>query len=149
MGCARQMAFSGPLLAGPSRHAACPRLVLLVLLALAVRALVPVGFMPAEDGTLSLTICTDGFPPALSEKMMMEDGKGKPGPQPQHPADPDSNNGGYCAFTTGFSSAPPPLMVAAFALLVVCLGVVLTRVPAPAGVRLVHTPQARAPPAHA
>jgi len=106
-----------------------------------LRALIPVGFMPAADGTLSVTICTDGFP--------MQDGKGMPGPPSRHDqADGDSNNGGYCAFTTGFSSAPPPLLVAAFALLVVvCLGVVLTCLPATAGRRLVHVPQARAPPA--
>jgi hypothetical protein len=148
MGCARQMAFTGPLLCGPSRHPAQPRLVLLILLALALRALVPVGFMPATDGTFSLMICTDGFPPSLLPQTMTPDGKGMPMPQPdQHHGDGDANDGGYCALTTGFSSAPPPLLVVAFALLVACLGVVLTQVPVPAGIRLVHIPQARGPPA--
>jgi hypothetical protein len=138
MGCARQIAFSGPLLCGSTRRAARPRLVLLALLAFVLRALIPVGFMPATDGTLSLTICTDGLPPALLTT------------QAQHPGhgDPDAGDS-FCAFTMGFSSAPPPILVAAFALLVICLGVVLTRVLAPAGIRLFHIPQARAPPRRA
>lgn len=148
MGCSRKMAFSGPLLSGPSRHAARPRLVLLVLVALALRALIPVGFMPAADGTFSLMICPGGFPPALlPEQKTMRDGMGMPMPQPQHHHGHGVIDDGYCAFTTGFSSAPPPLLVAALGLLVACLGVVFTRVSAPAGIRLVHIPQARAPPA--
>ena len=134
------MVFTGPLLCGPSRHAAQPRLILLILLALALRALIPVGFMPAMDGTFSVSICTDGFPPALLPGMPM--------PQPHHQqGHGDADGDSFCAFTTGFSSAPPPLLVVALGLLIVCLGVVLTRVVAPAGIRLVHIPQARAPPA--
>jgi hypothetical protein len=136
MGCARQMAFTGPLLCGPSRRAANPRLLLLLLLAVALRVLVPVGFMPATDGTLSVMICPDGFPPAPQQHQQ--------GPQQGHA---DADGDAYCALTTGFSSAPPPLLVVALALLSVCLGVVLTRVPAPAGSRFVHIPQARGPPA--
>jgi hypothetical protein len=141
MSCARQIAFSGPLLSGPSRHAARPRLALLVVVVFALRALVPIGFMPADDGSLSLMICTDGIPPALlpEQKMM---------PQPHHGGHGDTDDGdAFCAFTMGFSSAPPPVLVLAFALLLVCLGIVLTRVAVPAGIRLVHIPQARAPPA--
>ncbi len=126
------MAFAGPLLCGPSRRAARPRLLLLVLLAVALRVLVPVGFMPATDGTLSVMICPDGFPPA---------------PQQHQPGHGDADGDAYCALTTGFSSAPPPLLVVALALLTVCLGVVFTRVPAPVGNRFVHIPQARGPPA--
>lgn len=36
-----------------------------MLLAFAVRALVPQGFMPASDGTFSLVICPEDFPAAL------------------------------------------------------------------------------------
>jgi uncharacterized membrane protein YphA (DoxX/SURF4 family) len=123
------------------------RLIIAVLLALALRALIPIGFMPAGDGTLSLMICPGGFPTALlPQEKTMQDGMGMPLPQPHH-----SGHGvmedGYCVFTTGFASAPPPLLVAEFVLLVACLGVVITRVAALAGVRLVHVPQARAPPA--
>jgi hypothetical protein len=40
-------------------------LISLVLLALAVRALVPAGFMPATDRPFSFEICPDGFPAQL------------------------------------------------------------------------------------
>ena len=127
------MAFTGPLLCGPSRPAVRPRLLLLILLAVALRTLIPVGFMPAVDGTLSVMICPDdGLPPA---------------PQQHQQGHGDADGDAYCAFTTGFSSAPPPPLVVALALLVVCLGVVLARLPAPAGNRFVPLPQARAPPA--
>lgn len=103
--------------------------------------------MPAGDGTLSLMICPGGFPAALlPQQQMMQDGMGMPMPQPHH-----NGNGvrddGYCVFTTGFSSAPPPPLVVAFVLLIACIGVVLSRVAAPAGIREIHVPQARAPPA--
>lgn len=132
MGCARQKAFTGPLLCGPSRPTTRPRLLLLILLAVGLRVLVPVGFMPAADGTLSVTICPDGFPPT---------------PQQHQQGHGDADGDVYCALTTGFSSAPPPVLVLALALLVACLGLVLTQVPAPVGIRLVRIPQARAPPA--
>lgn len=136
MGCARQRAFTGPLLCGPSRRIARPRLLLLLLLAVGLRVLVPVGFMPATDGTLSVMICPDGFPPVPQQHQQ--------GTQQGH-ADEDGD--AYCSFTTGFSSAPPPVLVVALALFIVCLGVVLTRLPTPVGKRFVHIPQARGPPA--
>lgn len=127
------MAFTGPLLCGPSRRAARPQLLLLILLAVGLRVLIPVGFMPATDGTLSVMICPDdGFPSA---------------PHQLHQGHGDADGDVYCALTTGFSSAPPALLVVALGLLIACLGVVLTQVPAPVGIRLVHIPQARAPPA--
>ncbi len=132
MGCARQMAFTGPLLCGPSRRAARPRLLLLLLLAVGLRTLVPVGFMPATDGTFSVMVCPDDFQSGLQQH------------QQGHV---DADGDVYCSLTTGFSSAPPPPLVVALVLLVVCLGVVLTRVPAPVGHRFVHLPQARGPPA--
>ena len=124
-----------------------PRLIVAVLLALALRALIPIGFMPAGDGTLSLMICPGGFPSALLQRQTaMRDGMGMPLPQPHHPGRGVMEDG-YCVFTTGFAAAPPPPLVAAFVLLLACLGVVVARSAAPAGIRLVHVPQARAPPA--
>ncbi|MGH8180723.1 MAG: DUF2946 family protein, partial [Steroidobacteraceae bacterium] len=119
------------------------------LLALALRALIPIGFMPAGDGTLSLMICPGGFPSALlPQEKSPQEGMGMPMPQPHHSG---SGHGameaGYCVFTTGFSSAPPPPLMAPFFVLLACLGFVLARVAAPGGIRLVHVPQARAPPA--
>jgi hypothetical protein len=126
------MAFTGPLLCGPSRRTARPRLLLLILLAVGLRVLIPVGFMPATDGTLSVMVCPDGFPPT---------------PQQHQQGHGDADGDVYCTLTAGFSSAPPPLLVVALGLLVVCLGLVFTRLPAPVGIRLVHIPQARGPPA--
>ena len=37
----------------------------LLVLALALRALIPVGFMPSGNGQLALQICPEGFPAAL------------------------------------------------------------------------------------
>lgn len=123
------------------------RFIVAVLLALALRALIPIGFMPAGDGTLSLMICPGGFPPSLlpAQKTMQND-MGMPMPQPHHSGQGVMDDG-YCVFTTGFGSAPPPLLVVALVLLLACVGVVRTRVATPTGVRLVYVPQARAPPA--
>lgn len=122
------------------------RVVFAVLLAFAVRAFIPVGFMPASDGSFSLMICPAGFPAALlpARSMPMSGGM-------QMPAHPQHGHGlmdeGYCAFTTGFSSAPPPLLLVALLLMLLCVTVTSLTVLAPAGIRLVHLPQARAPPA--
>jgi hypothetical protein len=137
MGCARQKTFTGPLLCGPSRRAAGrPGFLLLLLLAVGLRVLVPVGFMPATDGTFAVMICPDGFPPVPQQHQQ--------GPQQGHT---DADGDDYCSLTTGFSSAPPPVLVVALALFIVCLGVVLTRLPTPVGNRFIHIPQARGPPA--
>jgi hypothetical protein len=40
-------------------------MVSILLIALAFRALVPAGFMPAPDHAFSLEICPEGFPPQL------------------------------------------------------------------------------------
>ena len=137
---------TGTLLRLGGTRATRQRLIAAVLLALALRALIPIGFMPAGDGTLSLMICPGGLPSELlPQERTMQDGMGMPLPQPHHPGHGVMEDA-YCVFTTGFASAPPPLLVAAFVLLLACVGVVITRVAAPAGVHLVHVPQARAPP---
>ena len=137
---------TGTLLHLGGTRATRQRLIVAVLLALALRALIPIGFMPAGDGTLSLMICPGGFPSALMpQRQTMQDGMGMPLPQPHHNGN-SIRDDGYCVFTTGFASAPPPPLVVAFVLPLACLGIVLTRVAAPAGSRLVHLPQARAPP---
>lgn len=132
------------------------RLVWAVLLAFALRAFIPVGFMPASDGSLSLMICPGGLPAELLQGhgmgQGMRDSMGMPMPggvgvpAHQHPGHGLMDEG-YCAFTTGFSSAPPPLLLAALVLLLSCVAVITVTVLAPAGIRLVHLPQARAPPA--
>jgi hypothetical protein len=109
------------------------RLLAAVLLALALRSLIPVGFMPATDGSLSLIMCHDGFPPALLS------GHGSHG----HGV----RDNDHCGFCTGFSAAPPSQLPAALVLLLAGMAAVAVALAAPAGIRLVHLPQARAPPA--
>ncbi len=152
MGYARNIGTGIPrLLVRPGR-AIRARLVFAALLAFALRALIPVGFMPASDGSLSLMICPGGLPADLfSGRSMpasagMPMSGGMPMPAHQHPSHSLLDEG-YCAFTTGFSSAPPPLLLAAVFLLLSCVAVVALTVLPPGGVRLVHLPQARAPPA--
>ena len=118
----------------------------LILLALALRAVIPIGFMPAGDGTLSLMICPSGFPLALlPPQKMMDDGMEMPAPRP-HQHGGQGVTDAYCVFTTGFSSAPPLQLVVTFGLLVAAVAVMLARVPAPTGIRFVYIPEARAPP---
>lgn len=136
------------------------RLVWAALLALALRALIPIGFMPAGDGSLSLMICPGGLPAGLLPGMgrstdtgmrngmdgsLRISGRAKT-PEQQHRGRGLTDQG-YCAFTTGFGSAPPPLLPAALLLLLSLATVIAVTVLAPAGIRLVHLPQARAPPA--
>lgn len=141
---------STPLLFALSRRKARTRLLPVILLAFALRALIPIGFMPASDGTLSLMLCPGGLPlELLPMEKTMQDGMGMPMPQPHHGGHKAMEDG-FCAFTTGFSPAPPALLLlAVLALLVAGLGVALVHPPVPAGIRLVHVPQARAPPATA
>ena len=127
------------------RCAARSRLVALVLLAFALRSLIPIGFMPAGDGTLSLMICPGGLSVPRAAGMPMPGGAPMPAAHSHH-----GNrlmDEGYCGFTTGFSSAPPPLLLATLLLLLSYIAVIAAAVLAPAGIRLVHLPQARAPPA--
>lgn len=161
MGCARHITGIPRFLARPGRVTRT-RLVWAVLLTFALRAFIPVGFMPASDGSLSLMICPGGFPTELLQGRGMDQGmgqgmgqsmgqdmgmsRGTPMPQHQHPGHSLMDEG-YCAFTTGFSSAPPPLLLAALVLLLSCVAVIAVTVLAPAGRCLVHLPQARAPPA--
>lgn len=152
MGYSRNIGTGLRLLVRPGRTTRA-RLVFAALLAFALRALIPVGFMPASDGSLSLMICPGGLPAGLlpdssmpaSAAMQMSGGVHTPA-HPHHPGHSLLDEG-YCAFTTGFSSAPPPLLLAAVFLLLSCVAVVSLTVLPPGGVRLVHLPQARAPPA--
>lgn len=111
------------------------RLIAAVLLALALRSLIPVGFMPASDGSLSLVMCLEGFPPAIALPGHPGHGHGLP------------DNDSHCSFCTGFSAAPPSPLLAALFLLFASIALVAATIAAPAGIRLVRLPQARAPPA--
>ncbi|HEV7136136.1 MAG TPA: hypothetical protein VGN43_05840 [Steroidobacteraceae bacterium] len=146
MGHARHIGNGIPrLLVRPSRTIRA-RLVFAVLLAFALRAVIPVGFMPASDGSLALMICPGGLPAGLFPGRSMPAAGGMPMPAHQHPGHSLMDEG-YCAFTTGFSSAPPPLLLLTLFLLLSCVAVIAMTALPTGGIRLVHLPQARAPPA--
>lgn len=128
------------------RQATRARVIAAVLLAFAVRSLIPLGFMPASDGSLSLMICPAGFPLALlpgADHMSMPGGMAMPVDQHHGNAATDD---GYCVFTTGFSAAPPPLVLATLLLLLAVAALTSVMAAPLTGIRLVHLPQARAPP---
>lgn len=114
------------------------RLIAAALLAFALRALIPIGFMPATDGSLSLTMCMDGMPAGLLSGHRLA----------QHPGHGHGvTENDHCGFCTGFSAAPPSQLLAALVLLLAVIAIVAVTMAAPVDGRLVHLPQARAPPA--
>lgn len=123
------------------------RLTAAMLLAFALRAIIPLGFMPASDGSLSLMICPGGLAPGIlpeGKVGSMPGGTGMPGhPGRGHRVVDD----GYCIFTTSFSAAPPALFLTALFLVLAVIAIVAAALQAPGGIRLVYLPQARAPPA--
>jgi hypothetical protein len=56
--------------AGLSRRRRHQLIAGILLIALAFRALVPTGFMPATGQVFTLEICPDGFPPQLLHRAM-------------------------------------------------------------------------------
>lgn len=132
MACRHGASGRPPLLAR-LRRMRCARLIGVVLLTLALRSLIPVGFMPASDGSLSLILCPHDLPLGLAS-----------GHQTQgHGASDDS----HCNFCTGFSAAPPSPLLAALLLLLTGIAVLSVVIAAPGGIHAVRLPQARAPPA--
>jgi hypothetical protein len=106
----------------------------LALLLFALRALVPVGFEPAPDGSLSLVICQDGLPASA------------------HQAGTPARSGGgahndHCLFCNSPGTAPAPLLLALAATLLLVIATPFLHTPSFGGLRPVHVPQARAPPA--
>ncbi|MGA2399179.1 MAG: hypothetical protein ABSG30_14090 [Steroidobacteraceae bacterium] len=138
----------------------------IMLAALASRVLIPPGFMPASDRPFWIEICWDGLPagmltqlgPAHADSMGMDmpadsmaahpghsTSHGGPQQGPHHHGSPSQSE--HCVFGTACSAGPIPhlplpsdfssaqqLRAFAFASIAVA-------------VRVVHLPQARAPPA--
>ena len=80
------------------------RLVAILVLIYALRALIPVGFMPAGDGGLALRICPEGFPSVLLAGGDEHAAHHHDSGAPTH--DHKSWMSGHCAFAAA-ASAPP------------------------------------------
>ena len=109
-----------------------------MLLAFALRALVPQGFMPASDRPFMVEICPEGFPAELLMLAGHHHHHGGPHSQADH-----------CVFGTAGASGPPPQL----ALLTDRRSAEFVRT-APhaavvASVRLVYLPHVRGPPSRA
>lgn len=115
---------------GRVRH----RLACLVVFLFAMRALVPVGFDLASDGSLSLVVCQEAFPPLHHSS-------------PPHRGG-EATHGDNCLFCNTPSIVPAALIVSLVTILLLVLGTVVEFcVPSIEGLHLVRIPQARAPPA--
>jgi|SRR5882757_853966 len=68
----------------------------LLVVALALRALIPVGFMPTGNGQVALQICPEGFPAALLHHSGHHHESGDSSPVPGH--DHKSWMQGHCPF---------------------------------------------------
>ena len=112
-----------------------PWAAVLALCAFALRGLIPFGFEPA-DGALALVLCPAGFPAHF-----FSHGRSAPGPH---------TGGGARDAHCLFCNASPPAPGFALPVLAgtppVALGLVPLLESSPQPVRLVHGPQARAPP---
>jgi len=134
-----------------------------MLVALALRALIPPGFMPASDRPFSIEICWDGFPanvlapyePAHADAMGMDS-------MPEHAGDVASHRGPlqaahhhhaghpshseHCVFGSACGAGPIPdlPLLSEFSHAQTLLAVAFVSIAG--AVRLVHLPQSRAPP---
>jgi hypothetical protein len=106
----------------------------IMLVAFALRALIPAGFMPASGRPFSLEICWDGLPAGMLVHSAHH-----------HSGSPAHSD--HCVFGTACSAGPtphPPLpsdFLSAQQLRAVAFASIA------AAVRVVHLPQSRAPPA--
>jgi hypothetical protein len=109
-----------------------------MLLAFAVRALVPQGFMPSSERPFTVEICPEGFP---AELLML-------GGHHHHHGGPQSQTE-HCVFGTACASGPPSQLAvltdsSSTELVRIAPGVVAATI-----VRLVYLPHVRGPPATA
>jgi hypothetical protein len=106
-----------------------------MLAAFAAHALITPGFMPAEDRAWGLEICPEGFPAELLRHAHHHHHGGR------------HRGGEHCVFAAAPASGP--LSHVAVPASAGFSGLVRALAPAPPAtpVRLVHLPQARAPPA--
>jgi hypothetical protein len=109
-----------------------------MLLAFALRALVPQGFMPSSDRPFTVQICPEGFPAQL----LMLAG------HHHHHGGPDSHSE-HCVFGTACASAPPSQPALPIASSPAQLVRATPPVAVAGSVRLVYLPHVRGPPSTA
>lgn len=120
---------------GPSGNRGRQLLAALMLVAFAVRALVPAGFMPASGGAFSIEICPEGF----AAQLLPHGG--------HHPAGGSPTHTEHCVFGSAGASGPLRQLAALGAIALLQHAPAARLIAAPTAVRLVHLPQARGPPA--
>jgi hypothetical protein len=122
-----------------------------MLVAFALRVLIPPGFMPASDRPFSLEICWEGLPanvlahvePSHADSMDMASMGMDQGPDQRHGTPSHSE---HCVFGTACGAGPfshltlPSDFSSAQQLLAIAFASIAV------GVRVVHLPQPRAPP---
>lgn len=106
----------------------------ILLFAFTVRALVPLGFMPASDRPLSIEICPEGFPAQL----LVHAG--------HHHHSGNHWHSEHCVFGSGSSSGPVAYLPSHVYISLVRYVPAALFVSAAIAVQLVHLPQVRGPP---
>ena len=126
-----------------------------LLMSLALRSLVPVGFMPSAQESFSLQICPDGFPAQLLHHhhgsshayAAAHQRGGEDSTEEQHRHDPSGSE--HCLFAAAAGVGPAPHV----ATLAVPLDVVTTASSASFSIPFANEryriPQPRGPPSHA
>jgi len=111
----------------------------IMLVALALRALVPPGFMPASDRPFAVEICWEGFPSGLLAH-------GGPLQQAHHHHSGSRSHSEHCLFGTASSAGPIPHLPLPCDISPARQLRAVAFVSIAGAVRLVHLPQPRAPP---
>ena len=122
----------------PSNKATRKLISAVLLLAFALRALIPPGFMPATDRPFMVEICPEGFP---AELLML-------GGHHHHHGGPHSQTE-HCVFGTACASGPPSHLALLTHRSPTKLVRAAARVAVAASVRLVYLPHVRGPPSQA
>jgi hypothetical protein len=121
-------------------------IVSILLLALASRALVPTGFMPAADHTFSLQICPEGFPAQLLHHAMEhEQGAHGSGAAHHH----GSSRSEHCVFAAVAGAAPAANALLVFVSLESTLTPLFSTTPPVYRTQRFRIQQPRAPPSPA
>jgi hypothetical protein len=80
----------------------------LLLVALGVRALIPVGFMPSADQPFTLQICPDGFPAQLLQSSIHEHAVHHAEGSENAPDEHGAARAEHCVFAAAATVGPAP-----------------------------------------